>query len=115
MWSSLKSTELWSRTIDRHILSPAAPLILAALVGYTFPAPATFGECNSIRLADALFCSILFVLLWSACRLFRPVRWNWEWMVAVEFVAVPALWLFLVIALDFWFCRLLDSFDRIVL
>src|SRR5438477_336503 len=103
----MKNIELWSRQTDWNILIAGGSLLLAAVTGLALPTPAPL---DHIEIFDAFITTLLIILVWAAFHLVRPAGWSPKWSVA-EFIAVPAVWLLLVVALAVWFYHLHGEWD----
>ena len=102
---------LWSRGTDRKILATLGVicgLLFAAFVGSIIPSP---GPSESFAFVNAAITTSLLLFIWLGFRLLRPIRYDRRWLIG-EFIAVPLLWLLLVVALAIWFHHLHGASDE---
>lgn len=98
----MKSTQIWSRDLDRKILIVAGKvcsLAIAALTGAAIPPPTPADE---MRLFDGFVTTMLLIFVWGVFHLLRPSRDSRGWSLA-QFIAIPLAWALLVGVLAFWF------------
>lgn len=98
----MKNVELWPRSTDRKILAVTCipgVVAFAALIGMWIP---ILGPAEDLQWVNGLAAGALLAFVWGVFRIVRPVRYRRKWVVA-EFVAVPIIWVLLVIALALGF------------
>jgi hypothetical protein len=101
----MRNVVLWSRAIDRQILTAVGCVCLLAFAGTAgllLPAPEP-SEC--VTLINAFVTAALLLIVWAGFRLVRPFHYNYNWQVAEPF-AVALAWVLLVSALGIWLNRL---------
>ena len=108
----MQNIELWTRDRDRKIAAAACATLIvafAALIGAWIPTPEPLGESHGL---NSLITSALLVFVWAAFRTVRPIRFSQKWIFA-EVVAVPLIWVLLVVALALWFHHLSGVWEEL--
>ncbi len=82
---------------------------LAACAGLLLPTVLLPEEFQQIRLLNVAITFLLAVFVWGAFHLAEPTRPSMRWIV-IRDMAIPAVWLLLVLILGIWF-RSLQHFD----
>ena len=107
----MKDIPFSSRGTDRKVLTVLYSLAGPAIVAYLFPIPLYF---PGSRFLNALVTVAILGIVWGVFYLFRPTRRVAQgWIIAIK-IAVPVVWLILVIALRMWLSHVRTGIDDLL-